>query len=511
MGTDRQEEDPTPTCAVASSPQRPILSPKHNAVGAQGVAEIDLDAWRGDLHRLHASIDQVVKSFIFNQTRQLDAVATELASQQERILVKERCFVDLGDSIASFVESEAVRTELWGLPLDNAEADALHESYDADLPGPPALHRINRLWRKMTRAFDVMKEAKEREASKTIQDERVQLEACIAAVEGRCEILQSEHGAEVDKLKQELAHARKDCQNKDSDIQNLSAELHTVTERHESSEAKLFEMVKQLEQTGFAHNRAGYEWEVEREELVRERFAAQASVAELQDSIEQSRKKEDDLVRQCAESREKMEQMKKIMDEQERDMTIKIDRVQHYVKERQAGALVAEKKQLDAERLAERWQREVQRLQNEKDRLANIVLELETHKSGQSKQMQGTNDLHQQEMERLHAALQQKEEEMRAANTELLEKRDAEYQSKLALERQREKDRSIALLNKKQQEMQVKEQQLKAARQRIQELESSSPNGLNTASPGSRGHSASRRSSGDVHDANLPPLPQSAR
>merc|ERR1719498_1487656 len=156
-------------------------------------------------------------------------------------------------------------------------------------------------------------------------------------------------------------------------------------------------------------------------------------------------------------------------------MTMKIERVQQYVKERQAGALAAEQKQKDAERMSERWQREVQRLQAEKDRLATVVLDLETHKAGQAKHVQGANELHQQEINRLQEALQRKEEEMRCANMELLEKRDAEYQNKINLDRQREKERSIALLNKKQQELQVKEVQLKAARQRIQELEACTP------------------------------------
>merc|ERR1711988_570425 len=151
--------------------------------------------------------------------------------------------------------------------------------------------------------------------------------------------------------------------------------------------------------------------------------------------------------------------------------------------------------------MSERWQHEVQRLQAEKDRLATVVLDLETHKAGQAKHVQGANELHQQEINRLQEALQRKEEEMRCANMELLEKRDAEYQNKINLDRQREKERSIALLNKKQQELQVKEVQLKAARQRIQELEACTPAVGALPSPGSRGSSAGRRVSGESKDA----------
>merc|ERR1712150_337721 len=68
-------------------------------------------------------------------------------------------------------------------------------------------------------------------------------------------------------------------------------------------------------------------------------------------------------------------------------------------------------------------------------------------------------------------ALRAKEEEMRSANLELLQKRDEEYQAKVAHERQREKERSISALRRKEQELQIKDQQLKAAQQRLQELD----------------------------------------
>merc|ERR1719231_422414 len=101
------------------------------------------------------------------------------------------------------------------------------------------------------------------------------------------------------------------------------------------------------------------------------------------------------------------------------------------VKERQAVALAAEKKQQDADRMCERWQREVHKLQAEKDRLASTVLSLETEKNGQTKHLQGAQETHQQQLLELQESLRKKEEEMRAANTELLEKRDAEYQNKI--------------------------------------------------------------------------------
>jgi len=155
MGTDPDEE-PIPGIGPPSPKTRNQFSlPKMADASirqpvAGGAGDIDLEAWRGDLRRLHVTIDQAVQSFIANQTQQLDAVVSELAAQKERILTREHCFDELADSIAGFVETEAAKTELWGLPLTDDEADARHEEYDSQLPGPPALHRINRTWRKMT-------------------------------------------------------------------------------------------------------------------------------------------------------------------------------------------------------------------------------------------------------------------------------------------------------------------------------------------------------------------------
>jgi len=478
------------------------------AQGAPSPGSIDVDAWRGDLQRLHGTIDQVVQSFIASQTRQLDTVAAELASQRERVAAKERSFAELSDSIAGFVEEEAKRLEFWGVPLGDAATDARHEAYDAELPGPPALHRINRLWRKATRAFDAMKEAKELEAAKVLGDERRRLEDVVAQAEERCEALKSDHGAELVALQARLDEAlgERDCKAGEADA--VSQEAQALAGCLESARAELAETARRLELAETSKGRSAYEWDAEREELIRERGSAQAQAVELERTIADAQERERDLVQKCADRAGKLEQMRRIMDEQERDMTTKIDRVQQYVKERQASAAQAEQKQRDAERMADRWQQQVLRLQAEKDGLAKLVLDLEGQQTSQLQGLQGAQEQHQQEVARLQDSLRQREEDMRTANLELLQKRDDEYQAKVSLERQREKDRSIALLRKKEQEVQIKDQQLKAARQKIQELEGGG-NAATAASPSPRSGSLGRRSMSG--DACLPPLPLSAR
>lgn len=498
--------------------QRPESAMAEVQTQALRPPSIDLDAWRGDLSRLHVTIDQVVQAFISSQTRQLDTVAAELASHRERIMQKERHFTELSDSIASFVEEEAKRLEVWGVTLGSAEADARHEAYDAELPGPPALHRINRLWRKATRAFEASREANERESAAALEEQRRDFEARVAAAEARCRELEAERREERAALEARLEALRGEGVEKQGTAEAMSHEVQQLSGLLAATRAELAEMAHRLEQMDVTRCRSEYERGAEREELERLRAEAAAEAEELGRSLAISQDREQDLLHKCAERADKLEQMRRLMDEQEREMTMKIDRVQHYVKERQAGALHAEKKQQDAERMAERWQGEVRRLQAEKDKLAMLVLDLEGRQNGQVSEFRGAWEQHQQEVSALQESLRRKEEEMRSANLELMQKRDDEYQAKVFAEKQREKERSIALLKKKEQEVHIKDQQLKAARHRIQELEASTvatvtPVSTQSGSPtSSRGSTASRRPfGGDGMLPPLPPLPLSAR
>eukprot|EP00434_Breviolum_minutum_P025346 symbB.v1.2.022396.t1/scaffold1985.1/size93608/5 len=252
----------------------------------------------------------------------------------------------------------------------------------------------------------------------------------------------------------------------------LSRELQVLNHELSKSQKECERMAVDLEEAQAAQQRLDYQWSAEREELLRTRDAAQTQLSSLQRSLDEATEKSAKLEVKCAQRAEKLEQMRTMMDEQELEMSQKIERVQQYVKERQAAAVVAEKKQQDAEKMAERWQNEVRRCQVEKERLSSLVMELEGRQTGQVEQWQGAVERHRKEVNALEDALKKQECEMKEANSELLSKRDEEYQAKVALEKQREKERSIALLKKKEQEVHIKDQQLRAAKQRIQELES---------------------------------------
>lgn len=498
--------------------------PKAAALPASSSAAVspslDLEAWKGDLQKLHGTIDQVVQSFISSQTRQLDVVAAELASQRERIVLKEERFTTLSDSIAGFVEEEAKRLEECGIALNDPEADARHEAYDAELPGAPALHRINRLWRKATRAFEAAREAEEIRSQQALAVQRSEMEAKLAEAEQRLEFQKGQQAEELKAMEARLQEVSGEGAQASAETERWIEESTKLSADLEVARAALAEKVAQLQDGEATKARAQYEREAERECLAREGSDAQSKAVELERALADAAARERELKLRCDEQVGKLEEMRKVMDDQERELTQKIDRVQQYVKERQTNALHAEKKQQDAERLAERWQSEVRRLQADKDKLAALVLDLEGRQSGQSTEFNGAMEKHRQEVSDLKAALRQKEEDMRAANLELLQQRDNEYQAKVNAEKQREKDRSIALLRKKEQEVHIKDQQLKAAKQRIQDLEASLGSAAPPAavppsastSPGStsRGGSSvsslARPQSGGRRGDSLPPL-----
>lgn len=475
---------------------------------------MDLDAWRTDVKQLHGTIDHAVQSFIAGQTQQLNAVASELASQRDRFLQKEQRFVELSDSIASFVEEEAKRLEALGMPLGDAEADARAEAYDAELPGPPALHRINRLWRRATTAFVALREGKDREATRAIEEQRLRLEARVTEAEQRCEDVCRAHEAEALELRNHNSALHGETAQRGDEVGQLHAEVQRLRDGLAAAQAEVARMVQRSLDLESAGSRSAYEWEAEREELKAGREAQQKQVEDTNRVIAESSQRERDLEAKCTEKNGKLEQMKKVMEDQERELSEKIEKVQQYVKERQASALHAETKQKDAERMAERWQGEVRRLQSEKDRLASVVLDLESRSTNQGQDVQSLLEKHREEVAGLREAVRKADEGGRQTNQQAMQQREQEYQSKMVHERQKEKERSIALLKKKEQEVHIKDQQLKASKQRIQELEAAAQaigaamGGGMTSVNSKCGSNTSRRALSADH---LPPLPMSAR
>jgi len=413
--------------------------------------------WQKDLEELHGNLNQVVQSFISAQTEQLNAIEAGLASQIEALALKEKNLSELGDSISEVVEAEARRLKDLGFDVsDGAEAEVCEKG--------DAVQRMKQLWYQAKKTFEFTHAAKEQENSAALEEQRRSLEekAFQAHLEHQEEI--SKRDEEISALQQRVEALHGEHADREDTQVALSRELQVLNHELSKSQKECERMAVDLEEAQAAQQRLDYQWSAEREELLRTRDAAQTQLSSLQRSLDEATEKSATLEVKCVQRAEKLEQMRTMMDEQELEMSQKIERVQQYVKERQAAAVVAEKKQQDAEKMAERWQNEVRRCQVEKERLSSLVTELEGRQTGQVEQWQGAVERHRKEVNALEDALKKQECEMKEANSELLSKRDEEYQAKVALEKQREKERSIALLKKKEQEVHIKDQQLRAAK-----------------------------------------------
>mmetsp|Transcript_40266 Transcript_40266/g.92580 ORF Transcript_40266/g.92580 Transcript_40266/m.92580 type:complete len:538 (-) Transcript_40266:13-1626(-) len=483
--------DPDEVCsslATTASSKSPELKkvqvgspPTHSPSEVPQARGLDLDAWRNDLRCLHQTLDQAVQGFILAQTRQLSGIAEELALRKDRVAKKEQQFEELSSSIAAFMEAEAQKLALAGVDFGNQEADSKHAAYDAELPGPQVLHRINRLWRHAMHAFDISRTTSETDKVEALRKQHEEHEEALArqsleieeALAGQREVAAAaelQHQDEVAQLQRALAELTGRGEQQDEASSQLEKRLGHMSEELGTARQEVSELAEQLQAIETSKQRAEYEHCAEKEDLKRYYSSTEEKVETLQASLTEAEDRESELHQRCTDQAAKLEQMKQMMDDQEFEVSNKLERVQQYLKERTAGAQNAEKQQKDAERMAERWQVEVRRLQSEKDRLMKVVLDYETQKAKQETVLQSTREQLMSEVSALQDALRQKAETGQSSNREVLQRHEEELKAKLQIERQREKERSIALLKKKEQELQIKDQQLRAARQQIEEL-----------------------------------------
>jgi len=465
-----------PTVSAPPAVEAPVV------VDADGAAVVDVERWHNDLQSMHLQLNSVLQGFVANQSRHIGSVASELEKQREQMIAKERHTVELSNAIASFVEEEAKKLLIWGVPLDLDSSDDLLEAYDQELPGAQSLHRINRMWRKATKAFEAAREVKEKEMATALDKQRQEHSEELAAKEKQRESEMKDHSDAVAALEKRVEELLEQGLKKDEATALKTKESEDLSQKLAEAKSEIQRQIDQVKDSQGVCGRKEYEFEAQRDELMREKADMQNKIKDLEGGISDGVVREEALQTKITGMTGQLRVMKKEMDDQEQALLQKVDRVQQYVKERQASAMHAEKKLQDAELLAERWQGEVKRLQADQSKLQRAVLDTETRSGGQAQDLQGQLRRCEQENDRLKEAMRNQEMQMRAQQQELLQQRESEYSNKVALEKERERDRSMMSLKKKEQEVQIKDQQLKAARARIQELEAFSM-GAGGASP----------------------------
>merc|ERR1719199_1783324 len=103
----------------------------------------------------------------------------------------------------------------------------------------------------MTRAFEAIKEAKNAESSKALEDmlkstseEKVHLELKVSEVEQKYEDLQQAHAAEVEALRLRVDSAKEDEQEKESKAEEMATQLAAAAERHAAVGAEVQELTE---------------------------------------------------------------------------------------------------------------------------------------------------------------------------------------------------------------------------------------------------------------------------
>lgn len=468
------------------------------ALDADGTTSVDVERWHSDLQNMHLQLNSVLQSFVANQSRHIGSVASELEKQREQMVAKERHTIELSNAIASFVEDEAKKLQVWGVPLDMDSTDDLMEAYDQELPGAQSLHRINRMWRKAIKAFEAAREVKEKEMATALSQQNQEHLEELARREEQRDSETKAHSVVVAALEKRVEELLEEGIRKDSATALKTKESEMLTQKLAEANAEIQRQIGLVQDSKGYCGRKEYEFEAQREELMRDNADMKNKIMDLEGGIADGVVREEALQAKIAEMTSQLHRMKKDMDDQEQALLTKVDRVQQYVKERQASAMQAEKKLQDAELLAERWQEEVRRLQADQTKLQRAVLDTETRSGGQAKDLQGQLRKYELENEKLREAMREQESQMRAQQQELLKQREQEYNNKVSLEKEKERDRSMMQLKKKEQEVQIKDQQLKAARARIQELEAFSSMGAGGASP--------RRTKEHFYDQHLPSI-----
>lgn len=497
------ERSVTPLTERAPTPVFQTVSQKLDVDYGHG---IDFGACKEDLKQLQTKLNYVVKGFVTNQVKHFDEWTKELTTQRERMAEKEQRFEELSSAIASFVEEEARQLRFWGVDpalLEGSDAEERRvEAYEREMPGfhdCEPLFKVNRLWRRAVAAFEAAREAKEREAEAKLEEERGRRLAEVHAKGQEIVDLRAKHQEELDAVERRCAALQTRAEKTEAELKAKGEVLTELQGRLEQGASETQETQERLAEQAAEMRRSSYDWEAQKEELVKDKRTLQEDVDRLKAKAKESADREKELKEVITDQREKLEKMRRTMDEQEQELSAKVARVQQYVRERQSGALQAEKKQHDAELLAERWQGEVRRLQAEKDRLAKALMDAEANLGSQGQKLASEMSRRQEETGKLQGLLKDREEEMRTANTELLQKREAEYGAKISMEKQKEKNRSIEALRRKEQELQIKDQQLQAARKKIEELQhgggAGGPGGHDLLSDGISTNASSERNS----------------
>mmetsp|Transcript_10735 Transcript_10735/g.25612 ORF Transcript_10735/g.25612 Transcript_10735/m.25612 type:complete len:464 (-) Transcript_10735:73-1464(-) len=431
------------------------------------------EACRTDLSELEPRVLGVLKSFVAQQSSRL-ALAEEQHAHEAQVLREQQA--------VARTDREEVASVLHRIVLECSAHDMVSEPQLCD--DTRLVHRVSAYCHAIVEAYETkarLMEQQFQQKEKEIQEKHDALERSWDSekqeLQKQLEHTESAGNAAESAAKSARNLLAKDLERQTEKVAELTAEISRLQEEGQCLRDSVESLNAEL-------HRKNYELEAAAEAGVQEKSEMQSIIDRVEGELKMASATESQLRSEVDKRQEAVDRMRQEMIEQEQELVEKVNRVQQYMKERSAGAMTAERRQQDAELMAERWQEDLRRVTADRDRLAKVLAEQENLCQQLRGEVRQVKEAAAEETSALHEKLSLREKEWREANVELLGKREGEWSQKVTLEKGKDKDRTALILRRKEKDLAVKEQQLSAARARIAELEQSSLVGGRAAAAG---------------------------
>jgi len=309
------------------------------------------DACRMDLSELEPRVLGVLKSFVAQQSSRL-ALAEEQHSREAEVLREQQAVAradreEVASALQRFVQQCGVRESVIEPQLSDdtrlahrvsAYCQALVEAYETKV------RCSEHEWEQKEKEFQERHDALERQS----ECEKSELHKQLAQVES------AGTAAEI-AAKSARSLLAKDLERQSDKVTELTAEMARLREECQC-------LRDSVESMNAEFQRKNYELEAVVEAGVQEKAEMQSSIERVREELRVAHSTESQLQSEIEKRQQAVDRMRQEMIEQEQELVQKVNRVQQYMKERSAGAMTAERRQQDAELMAERWQEDLRRV-----------------------------------------------------------------------------------------------------------------------------------------------------
>lgn len=420
--------------------------------------EADFPALQQELVRsLTGNLEQVIGAFVAKAAHKFEASHRAAEALEARAALRLRQADDVHADTAAYVNQEVARLEarLGSVLVEGAEV--------SDDP----LIQLQSAWRRAVALLDAQLAAKDDAHAVALREVEDRARADVARAEAAAAEAQRLVAEEETRRLEAEKDLATELERKEQLLALSRQEAAKANAMADSSAAGLEEAEKARLEAREESARAAYDLEALHGEIGRAVQAREEVEAAADEAARCAEARIGELENAVAERDAEINDVKEQMVRQEEELLAKIERVQQYVKERGAGALHAETMQAVARADVTKLQNELRRVSGDRDQMQQALLAAEDRATDVTARCDAKLAAQAASISQLEAKLKASENLTREQNWELLQQRDEEHNSKVGLERLREKDRSSALLRRKDQELQVASAQIKALKAKV--------------------------------------------